>query len=92
RIDAYSANHGAPVDQTAPVHDAVCTAYLVDPDVITTRHLHVSVETSGSLTVGRTVIDTRPNATGKPNAHVAFAADRARFVSLLTSVLSRQPG
>jgi len=92
RIEAYSANHGAPVDQTAPVHDAVCTAYLVDPAVVTTRYLHVSVETTGPLTVGRTVVDTRPNAVMAPNAHVAFTADRDRFVNLLTTVLSRRSG
>jgi inosine-uridine nucleoside N-ribohydrolase len=84
RIDAYSANHGAPVDQAAPVHDAVCTAYLVRPDIVTTRHLHVTVETGSPLTIGRTVIDTRPNTTETPNAHVAFTADARLLVELLT--------
>jgi inosine-uridine nucleoside N-ribohydrolase len=84
RIDAYSVNHGAPVDQTAPVHDAVCAAYLVRPDIITTKHLHVAVETDGALTVGRTVIDARPNAAEPPNAHVAFTADARLLVELLT--------
>jgi inosine-uridine nucleoside N-ribohydrolase len=86
RIDAYTANHGAKVDQTAPVHDALCTAYLVRPDIITTRHLHVTVDTGSSLSAGRTVMDTRPNATGTPNAHVAFTADAGLFVELLTAV------
>ncbi|MET0134567.1 MAG: nucleoside hydrolase [Kibdelosporangium sp.] len=89
RIDAYSANHGAPVDQTAPVHDAVCTAYLVRPDIITTRPLHVTVDTESSLTVGRTVMDTRPNAAGTPNADVAFSADARILVELLTTAFSR---
>jgi inosine-uridine nucleoside N-ribohydrolase len=88
RIDAYSANHGALLDQTAPVHDALCTAYLVRPDIVTTRHLHVAVETISQLSIGRTIIDTRPNATGTPNAHVAFSTDASLFVELLTSVLS----
>ncbi len=83
RIDAYSANHGATIDQTAPVHDAVCTAYLVHPDIVTTRHLHVTVDTTSPVTVGQTVIDTRPNATGTPNAHVAFTADARILVDLL---------
>ena len=42
----------------APVHDALATAYLVDPAVIRTRRVHVAVETTGALTVGRTVMDT----------------------------------
>jgi inosine-uridine nucleoside N-ribohydrolase len=44
------------------VHDAVCAAYLVRPDIVTPRHLHVTVDTASPLTIGRTVIDTRPNA------------------------------
>jgi inosine-uridine nucleoside N-ribohydrolase len=90
RIDAYSANHGAPVDQAAPVHDAVCVAYLVRPEIITTRHLRVAVETENSLTVGRTVIDTRPNAIGTPNAHVAFTADPRLLVELLVGTFGNR--
>lgn len=88
RIDAYSENHGASIDQTAPVHDAVCIAYLLRPDIVSTRHLHVSVDTGNSATVGRTVIDTRPNATGTPNAHVAFTADARKLVGLLAQTFA----
>ncbi|MEJ3746843.1 nucleoside hydrolase [Actinomycetes bacterium KLBMP 9797] len=88
RIDAYSANHGAMIDQAAPVHDAVCIAYLLRPDTVTTRHLHVSVDTGSSATVGRTIIDTRPNATGTPNAHVAFTADARMLVDLLVETFT----
>jgi inosine-uridine nucleoside N-ribohydrolase len=82
RIDAYSANRGAKTDQTAPVHDAVCAAYLVRPDIVTTQHLHVTVDTASPLTVGRTVIDTRPNAAEPPNVHVAFTADARILMDL----------
>ncbi|AXB47638.1 nucleoside hydrolase [Amycolatopsis albispora] len=88
RIDAYSAGHGISATDAAPVHDAVCTAYLVRPEIITTRHLHVTVDTSSSLTVGRTVMDTRPNAVGEPNAHVAFSADPAILVETLTTTFA----
>ena len=47
-----------PIAHTTPVHDALCVSFLVDPTIITTRRLHVAVETQGALTVGRTVIDT----------------------------------
>lgn len=86
RIDAYSSGHRVAAEGAAPVHDAVCTAYLVDPQVIATRHLHVRVETQGTRTLGRTVIDTRTHAPEPPNAHVAFDADARRFVRLLTEV------
>lgn len=92
RIDAYSASHGPGIDQAAPVHDAVCVAYLLRPDLVTTRHLHVSVDTGGSATVGRTIIDTCPNATEAPNAHVAFTADARKLVDLLVETLGPGPG
>jgi inosine-uridine nucleoside N-ribohydrolase len=89
RIDAYTAGHRVETADAAPVHDALCIAYLVDRDVIDTRPLYVRVETAGELTVGQTVIDTRTHAPEPPNAHVAFGADARRFVDLMTSVFSR---
>jgi inosine-uridine nucleoside N-ribohydrolase len=88
RIDAYSSGHRVAAADAAPVHDAVCTAFLVDREVISTRPLHVRVETQGLLTVGRTVMDTRTHAASKPNADVAFDADARRFVELLTRTLA----
>jgi purine nucleosidase/ribosylpyrimidine nucleosidase len=92
RIDAYTAGHRVETPDAAPVHDALCTAFLVDRAVIETRHLYVRVETKGELTVGQTVVDTRSHAADPPNAHVAFAADARRFVELMTSTFSRTVG
>jgi purine nucleosidase/ribosylpyrimidine nucleosidase len=89
RIDAYARGHSVDAEDAAPVHDALCIAYLVRPEVITTRSLHVAVETEGPLTVGRTVMDTRPQAKTPPNCSVAFDADAAVFVSILQETLSR---
>jgi inosine-uridine nucleoside N-ribohydrolase len=74
------------------VHDALCTALLVAPDVVTTRHLHVRVETAGERTLGRTVVDTRTHAKEPANCHVAFSANARRFVELLLEVLAREAG
>ena len=82
RIDAAEATSQG---QATPVHDVVCPAYLVRPDVITTRHLPVAVDTTSPLTVGRTVIDLRPYADAVPNAHVALEADGALLTELLMS-------
>ena len=90
RIDAYSSGRRVATADAAPVHDALCTAFLVDRDVVTTRPLHVRVETQGALTVGRTVMDTRTHAPGPPNCRVAFDADAPRFVELLLETLARQ--
>jgi inosine-uridine nucleoside N-ribohydrolase len=91
RVDAYASGNRVEAADAAPVHDALCTALLVDPDVVTTRHLHVRVETAGDRTVGQTVIDTRTHAKETPNCHVAFTADARRFVELLLDVLAREP-
>jgi inosine-uridine nucleoside N-ribohydrolase len=88
RIDAYDAGSTIAPRDAAPVHDALCVAYLIHPEVITTRHLHVRVETQGTRTVGRTVMDTRTHDSEPPNAHVAFDADARLFVRFLTTVLA----
>jgi purine nucleosidase/ribosylpyrimidine nucleosidase len=88
RIDAYAAGHAVAAEDAAPVHDALCVAYLLHPEVVTTRHLHVRVETQGTRTIGRTVIDTRTHDSEPPNAHVAFDADAGAFVQFLQSVLA----
>lgn len=86
RIDAYSGGAG---DGAAPVHDVVCTAYLVRPDVVRTSPLPVTVETAGAATVGRTVIDTRPGAPEPANAHVALDANAELLSGLLTDTFAR---
>jgi inosine-uridine nucleoside N-ribohydrolase len=90
RIDAY---HGTVAgDDAAPVHDVVCTAYLVRPEIITTRSLHVTVDVTSPLTVGRTVMDTRLGSTKEPNANVAFSADPRLLADLLLDVFPSSPG
>ena len=74
---------------SAPVHDALCIAYLVDPSVVSGRRVHVDVETRGELTIGRTVMDTHGRFGREPNAFVAFAADRPKFVSMLLETFAR---
>ncbi|MEP3277758.1 MAG: nucleoside hydrolase [Stappiaceae bacterium] len=73
----------------APVHDALCIAYLLEPEVLTLRNCHVDVETRGELTVGRTVIDTHGRSGKTANCSVAFDADPRRFVRLLTDTFAK---
>ena len=88
RIGAYDANQPMKEQGAAPVHDALCVNYLVDPSVIETEFLHVAVETQGALTVGRTVVDTNRRGGGEPNCHFAFHADRHRFCDFLLRTLA----
>jgi inosine-uridine nucleoside N-ribohydrolase len=82
-------------DEAAPVHDALCIAYLVDPSVISGGEYYVDVETVGTLTVGRSVVDIHNRihegrSTGpKPNAFFAFGADAEKFSEILVSTLSK---
>ena len=88
RIVAHDDSQKMPVAHTTPVHDALCVSFLVHPTIITTRHLHVAVETQGSLTVGRTVIDTHFRGGNEPQCDVAFDADAKRFVDLLMATFA----
>jgi inosine-uridine nucleoside N-ribohydrolase len=87
RIAAYDHLQPMATRGTAPVHDALCVAYLVDPDVVRGRPAHVDVETRGELTLGKTVIDTEGHFGQPPNAFVALDADAPRFVDLLVATL-----
>jgi len=88
RIDVHDQIQRMERVGSAPVHDALCVASLVDPTIISTRKLHVAVETQGPLTVGRTVIDTPHRGHKPPNCEVAFDADGKRFVELLLRVFA----
>ncbi|HET9755220.1 MAG TPA: nucleoside hydrolase [Candidatus Limnocylindrales bacterium] len=89
RIAAYDDLQPMDTAGTAPVHDALCVAYLVDAAVVSGRRVHVDVETKGELTLGRTVMDLHDRFGQSPNAFVAFDADAPRFVSLLLETFSR---
>ncbi len=83
RIVVHDEIQRMPTAGTTPVHDALAVASLIEPALITTRRLHVAVETMGALTVGRTVIDTHHRGQSAANCDVAFDADAAGFVDLL---------
>jgi inosine-uridine nucleoside N-ribohydrolase len=89
RIDVHDQIQRMDSPGSAPVHDALCVASLVDPRIITTRRLNVAVETSGTLTVGRTVIDTHFRSRKPPNCDVAFDANARLFVDLLLEIFAR---
>jgi inosine-uridine nucleoside N-ribohydrolase len=83
RIAGYEQLQPQAVRRSAPVHDALCVAHLVDETVIETCEAHVDVELGGELTRGRTVADLRPIPARAPNAKWACSADRRRFLDIL---------
>ncbi|PJJ70503.1 purine nucleosidase [Diaminobutyricimonas aerilata] len=83
RIDTALRGDAEAAASTA-VHDAVCVAYLVDPEVVTRSGVHpVNVETTGTRTLGEMIVDTRQWTTEPTTARVAFDADAARFADVL---------
>lgn len=91
RIAGYNAYQPMALTDSAPVHDALCVAAIVAPSIITTSPFHADVETTGELTVGRTVIDTHRRRGLEPNADVALDADGEAFVRLMMETFARTP-
>ncbi|MDQ4008977.1 MAG: nucleoside hydrolase [Actinomycetota bacterium] len=88
RIRAYGHDPALHQQHAAPVHDALTVAYLVAPEVLTLRHVHVAVETTDRPTYGRTVMDLDHSTGSPPNAHVALSADPALFFEVLRSAFA----
>ncbi|MEV0703191.1 nucleoside hydrolase [Saccharopolyspora sp. NPDC050389] len=77
-----------PAATAVPVHDALCIAYLVRPDVITdSGSYHVDVETGGDRTLGQMIVDTRPWSTAPVTATVAMAASADVYREVLRDAL-----
>ncbi|MDG4889831.1 nucleoside hydrolase [Mesorhizobium sp. WSM4887] len=91
RIKGYEANQPTGTPLTAPVHDAVCVAALVDESIVDTRFVNVVIETAGEYTIGRTVVDHEKRTTRPANCHVAFHANRSAFINMLTEIFARGP-
>jgi pyrimidine-specific ribonucleoside hydrolase len=67
----------------APLHDPCAVAQVIQPGIVTTRHLHVDVEVHGELTAGRTVVDLWKVTGKEPNVHVGVDLDTPAFVAML---------
>jgi purine nucleosidase len=75
--------------QGAPLHDPCVTAYLLQPDLFTGRHINVEIETTSELTMGMTVADWW-RVSGRPaNALFMGDIDADGFFTLLTERLAR---
>ncbi|MDO5285416.1 MAG: nucleoside hydrolase [Actinomycetia bacterium] len=71
-------------DATAQ-HDALAVTALVKPELVTTEHVWVGVETSGMYTRGMTVADLRGVWKRQPNTHVALDVDAPGYIDFLVS-------
>lgn len=72
-----------------PVHDPVAVAYVIDPSILTTARVPLSVELSGTLTLGMTVADFRAPAPAGCRTSVATGIDAERFWALVVDAVRR---
>ena len=73
----------------APLHDPCVIAWLLQPDLFRGKDVHVAVETTSPLTMGRTVADWWGVTENASNATVMDRADSDGFYALVVDRLSR---
>lgn len=73
----------------APLHDPCVTAYLLQPDLFTGRHINVQIEVTSPLTLGMSVADWWGVTDRAPNALFIGDIDSDGFFALLTDRLGR---
>jgi purine nucleosidase len=67
-----------------PLHDPCVMAWLLKPEMFTSREVNVAIECESELTMGMTVVDWWGVSGRKPNATVCRAIDADAFFRLLT--------
>ena len=72
-----------------PVHDACAVAYVIDPQLISTRKAPIAIELTGSETLGMTVADFRGTPPTDCPTQVAVDLDFDRFWQLVVDALVR---
>lgn len=88
-LDFYALFHRRFGFRGSPLHDPVAVAAVIDPTMLTTRHLRVDIECHGEFTTGRTVVDIYGVTGRPPNADVALEIDRERFMRMLFEALEK---
>lgn len=71
----------------APLHDPCAVAWLINPDMFTSKKLHVMIDTDGEHTTGCTVTDFYGSTT--PNVDVLLDVDRYQFVDMLVEAVNK---
>ena len=84
RTHAYNILQPLSEPDLCPIHDALCVAYLINPDVLkNVIYTRVDVDISGGFADGMTIVDTRHFHNSPDNCHVALSADRNLFNKIL---------
>ena len=70
------------------VHDPCAVAAILDPTLVTTRHVNVTIDTTIGPSSGRTVCDIHGVTGRPPNADVGLDLDTDRFWDLMIGALA----
>jgi inosine-uridine nucleoside N-ribohydrolase len=73
------------------VHDPCAVAAVIEPSVVPTRHVNVTVDTSSGVSAGRTACDLHRVTGRAPNADVGVGLDADRFWTVMVEALSSYP-
>lgn len=89
RLKAYNTMQPLHEPDIAPIHDALCVLYLLDPTVITKiKHMRCDV-VCGGIADGQTLFDTRYFNDAPKNVYVCLDTDEEKFVNMMIDILSR---
>lgn len=75
----------------SPLHDPCAVAWLIKPELFTSRLCHADIETKGKLTTGATVVDFYDVLKKDKNVRLIYDLDREGFVDLLVEHLEKLP-
>ena len=75
--------------EVTPIHDALCTGFLIDPSFIEFQHTYVDISTADKLTRGEIVADIWGLFNKKPNCYISTKVNRERFVDMIIEHMAK---
>jgi purine nucleosidase/pyrimidine-specific ribonucleoside hydrolase len=92
-LDVAAYVRGRGFDSYCGLIDSMAVAAALDPTVVSTQRHRVAVETTGTVTLGQTVIDDREHFRWDhlPELDIAVTADHARVLTMIVDALTAEP-
>jgi len=82
-LDFYSKWDAAIAFPGTPLHDPCAVAWLIAPELFSTKDYYVRIETRGKATLGMTMADIRSWTGEKPNVTALMDVNREGFIRLI---------
>ena len=71
------------------LHDPLAVCAVTNPEILTTKLLHVDIELKGDYTSGMTVVDLNNKLNQNKNADVALGVDKDAYIDLIIEAVSK---